>query len=63
MSVFSEQKINLAITLGDPASIGSEILLKALYNKNLTSFANLTIIGSRLCLKQIYTNCFNKSIF
>ena len=54
MTVYSEQKVNLAITLGDPASIGPEILLKALYKDNLTHSANLTIIGSRSCLKQTY---------
>ena len=56
MTVYSEQKINLAITLGDPASIGPEILLKALHNQALNQSANLTIIGSRSCLKQIYAD-------
>ena len=54
MAVYSNQKINLAITLGDPAGIGTEIILKALTKSTLADSAHLTIIGSRFCLEQIY---------
>ncbi|MGI0480072.1 4-hydroxythreonine-4-phosphate dehydrogenase PdxA [Geminocystis sp. CENA526] len=52
-------KINLAITLGDPASIGSEIILKALADNNFSSQAHITIIGSRSSLKKAYNDLKN----
>ncbi len=56
MTFSSQSKINLAITLGDPASIGTEIILKALSNKTLADNANLTIVGSKFCLEQMYVH-------
>lgn len=44
----------IAITLGDPASIGSEITQKALKNlKNTINFSNVILIGNQ----KIYGNC------
>ena len=56
MTVSSQKKINLAITLGDPASIGSEIILKSLTNQHLFESANITIIGSQFCLQKSYAD-------
>jgi len=55
------QKINLAITLGDPASIGSEIILKALNNFIFSPEVNITIIGSRICLEKAYYDLQTKT--
>ena len=52
----SSSKINLAITIGDPAGIGTEIILKALHKPNQFPNAEFTIIGSRSCLEQTYNH-------
>jgi 4-hydroxythreonine-4-phosphate dehydrogenase len=49
-------KINLAITVGDPASIGSEIILKALSHSLISTQANITIIGSQFYLEKTYNH-------
>ena len=49
-----QQKINLAITLGDLAGIGAEIILKALSQNSVADSANITLIGSRACLESTY---------
>lgn len=54
MTFPTTQKINLAITLGDPASISTEIILKALANPLLFDHAQITIVGSRCCLEKAY---------
>ncbi|BAQ64519.1 4-hydroxythreonine-4-phosphate dehydrogenase PdxA [Geminocystis sp. NIES-3709] len=54
-------KINLAITLGDPASIGSEVILKALANPFFSHQTEITIIGSRCCLEKAYHDLHNKT--
>lgn len=54
-------KINLVITLGDPASIGSEIILKALANHRFSSQANITIIGCRSSLIKAYNDLQDKT--
>jgi 4-hydroxythreonine-4-phosphate dehydrogenase len=48
------QRPRLAITLGDPAGIGSEIILKALADPSVTEKSDLTIIGSRSLLETTY---------
>lgn len=40
----------LAITLGDPAGIGPEVILKALTDPALLSACEITLVGSRTCL-------------
>lgn len=40
----------LAITLGDPAGIGAEVILKALSDPALLAACEITLIGSRSCL-------------
>lgn len=45
---------HLAITLGDPAGIGPEVVLKALADPCIAQAANVTIVGSRSHLVQTY---------
>ncbi len=44
----------LAITLGDPAGIGPEVILKALADPSLTSRCEITVVGSRLLLEKTH---------
>lgn len=44
----------LALPIGDPAGIGSEVVLKALADPEITQNCDVTIIGSRSHLKEIY---------
>jgi 4-hydroxythreonine-4-phosphate dehydrogenase len=44
----------LALTLGDPAGIGPEVILKALSNLSLTKLDEITVVGSRRILQQTY---------
>lgn len=45
---------SLALTLGDPAGIGSEVILKALADPSLGDNYKVTIVGSRSLLEQAY---------
>ncbi len=54
------KKPRLAITLGDPASIGPEIILTALADSTITSQCEITIIGSRSVLDYTYRHLGNK---
>lgn len=44
----------LAVTLGDPAGIGAEVVLKALADEQITQDAQITVIGSRSLLQTAY---------
>lgn len=44
----------LAVTLGDPAGIGPEVVLKALADEEITQDAEITVIGSRSLLQAAY---------
>lgn len=44
----------LALPVGDPAGIGSEVVLKALADPQVTQNCDLTVIGSRSHLQEIY---------
>jgi 4-hydroxythreonine-4-phosphate dehydrogenase len=44
----------IALTLGDPAGIGAEIVLKALKDPAIYPYYPITVIGSRSHLKQTY---------
>ena len=48
------QRPHLALTMGDPASIGPEIILKALSDTNMTETCYLTVIGTRALLEKTY---------
>lgn len=45
----------LAITLGDPAGIGPEVVLKALADPDVTANCEVTVIGTRSLLESAYT--------
>jgi 4-hydroxythreonine-4-phosphate dehydrogenase len=46
--------LNLALTLGDPAGVGGEVILKALADSTLTQDCKITIFGSRSILAKTY---------
>lgn len=48
------QQPSLVLTMGDPAGIGPEIILKALGDRSLTRGDNLTVIGSLRVLENTY---------
>jgi len=50
-----QSRPRLAVTLGDPAGIGPEVLLKALADSQVTSNCELTVIGTRSLLQATYT--------
>lgn len=45
----------LAVTLGDPAGIGPEVVLKALVDPEVTANCEVTLIGTRSLLQSTYT--------
>lgn len=45
---------HLAITLGDPAGIGAEIILKVLADSSVSKYCQLTVIGSQKVLHLTY---------
>ncbi|MFM6912090.1 MAG: 4-hydroxythreonine-4-phosphate dehydrogenase, partial [Dolichospermum sp.] len=46
----------LALTLGDPAGIGPEVILKALADPKLTENADLVVIGTKDIITITYEN-------
>ncbi|GAX35210.1 4-hydroxythreonine-4-phosphate dehydrogenase PdxA [Nodularia sp. NIES-3585] len=44
----------LALTLGDPAGIGPEVILKALADSPISQNCNVTVVGSRGLLMEVY---------
>jgi 4-hydroxythreonine-4-phosphate dehydrogenase len=46
----------LAIPLGDPAGIGSEVVLKALANPQIHHSSEITLVGSRSLLEKTYSH-------
>jgi 4-hydroxythreonine-4-phosphate dehydrogenase len=47
-------KAHLALTIGDPAGIGPEVLLKALADPEIRQLCDLTVVGDRLTLEKTY---------
>ncbi|NES00959.1 MAG: 4-hydroxythreonine-4-phosphate dehydrogenase PdxA [Symploca sp. SIO1B1] len=45
----------LAVTLGDPAGIGSEVILKALADSEIAADCELVVVGNRELLQATYT--------
>ncbi|MDJ0598867.1 MAG: 4-hydroxythreonine-4-phosphate dehydrogenase PdxA [Crocosphaera sp.] len=56
----SRQRPHLALTMGDPASIGPEIILKALADPTLTQTFDLTVIGTRSLLQETYQQLYSQ---
>lgn len=52
---------SLAVTMGDPCGIGSEIILKALADNSLTEKCRIMVIGSRHLLQVTYEHLLQKS--
>jgi 4-hydroxythreonine-4-phosphate dehydrogenase len=50
----------LAVTLGDPAGIGPEVVLKALSDPEVSQNCDITVIGSRALLQKIYSDLRRK---
>lgn len=53
---------HLAITLGDPAGIGTEVILKALADSSIYENCQVTVIGSRSHLEKTYQQLGRKSV-
>ncbi len=51
----SDHKPRLVMTMGDPAGIGPEVVLKALSNPSFEKQAEITMIGDRKLLNTIYS--------
>lgn len=41
----------IAVTLGDPAGVGGEVILKALADPEIVSLAELTVVGDRIAIE------------
>ena len=58
----NQTSLNIAVTLGDPAGIGTEIVLKALADKDLVAEnCSITVIGTRSLLEETYQHLREKS--
>ena len=51
-----DRRPRLALTLGDPAGIGPEVILKALADPEISQNCDITIVGSRTLLAKIYAD-------
>ncbi len=51
-----KRRPRLALTLGDPAGIGTEVILKALADSEVGQGCDLTLVGNRDLLLKNYTN-------
>ncbi len=54
VNLFKVNRPRLALTLGDPAGIGSEVILKALADSEIGQNCDVTVVGSRDLLIQVY---------
>ena len=52
---------NLALTMGDPAGIGSEVILKALADSLVTENCHVTVIGDRQILENTYKHLLTQT--
>ncbi len=56
MSAGSSQP-TMAVTIGDPAGVGPEIVLKALSDPEIRHFANWIVVGDRGVLRKTAATC------
>jgi 4-hydroxy-L-threonine phosphate dehydrogenase PdxA len=56
MTVGSD-KLTVAVTIGDPAGIGPEVVLKALVSREVRDLANWIIVGDRAALEKTSGTC------
>ncbi|MEM7757040.1 MAG: 4-hydroxythreonine-4-phosphate dehydrogenase, partial [Cyanobacteria bacterium P01_A01_bin.40] len=52
---------SLALTMGDPAGIGAEIMLKALTNDSSNKRSHIIIVGNRQLLQQTYNHLLQQT--
>ncbi len=61
--IYQDERIpRLALTLGDPAGIGSEVILKALADAEVRQNCHLVVVGSRDLLMQTYEKLLAKTV-
>lgn len=53
-SLAAQPRPRLAVTIGDPAGIGPEVVLKALADPTVTQDCEVVVVGSRAMLNQAY---------
>ena len=53
---YPNNKIKVVITTGDESGIGPEIILKALYSKEIEKNIDILIVGSKSNLEKTYKN-------
>lgn len=58
----NDQKTRLAITLGDPAGIGSEVVLKACYDPVVREKCQMTLIADRALLVKAYKHLSSQGV-
>lgn len=59
-SVPSSRRPRLAITLGDPTGVGPEVILKALADPSVIQGCDITVVGSRTLLTEVYSYLYQK---
>lgn len=58
-TVTTQNRPRLALTLGDPAGIGPEVILKALADPQVTQNCDVTLVGSQSQLLKTYTQLYS----
>jgi 4-hydroxythreonine-4-phosphate dehydrogenase len=51
-----DKRPRLVLTLGDPAGIGAEVILKALADPEVTQDCDVVVVGNKILLAQVYEN-------
>ena len=51
-----DKRPRLVLTVGDPAGIGSEVILKALADPEVTQNCDVVVVGNKILLTQVYEN-------
>ncbi|MBD2692403.1 4-hydroxythreonine-4-phosphate dehydrogenase PdxA [Anabaena catenula] len=62
MNPFKDKRPRLALTLGDPAGIGTEVILKALADPEVGHNCDLVVVGSGDLLLRTYKNLTESSV-
>lgn len=55
--IVGPHKLTIAVTIGDPAGIGPEVVLKALTSPEVQGLANWIIVGDRVALEKASGTC------
>jgi 4-hydroxythreonine-4-phosphate dehydrogenase len=54
--IHQDKRPRLVLTVGDPAGIGAEVILKALADSEVTQDCHVVVVGNRTLLTQVYEN-------